>query len=110
MRLADWERHWAVKHDPRKDKKPKLQYECEDCDYTTPKQSHLRKHQTGGCPRKRKRDEKEDQKKEKERERIEKNNEASKRAQQARRDKEKRDVADAKLRAIMAAEKKRREE
>ena len=36
MRLGDYLGHWRAKHDPQKDKKPKLEkavHRCEDCGY-----------------------------------------------------------------------------
>ena len=75
MRLGDYTRHWKAKHDPRKDKKPKLDkavYGCEDCNYEATQKCHLDKHRKGGCPRKKR----EQKREEKERERRQKINEA----------------------------------
>ena len=93
MRLGDYLGHWRAKHDPQKDKKPKLEkavHRCEDCGYETTKKCDLNKHRRGGCPRKKR----EEKREEKERERRKKINEANKKVQQARRDREKAKAAD----------------
>ena len=52
MRLGHYLRHWRAKHDPRKDKKPKLEkavHRCEDCEYETTHRATLDRHRRGGC-------------------------------------------------------------
>ena len=69
MRIDNFHRHWARKHDPRRhirreEAADPVLHICEDCDYKTTKTSSFNKHMRNGCPRK-KREQKAEEKKEK---------------------------------------------